>query len=232
MHSDTHDVFVFQTAGSKRWEVHTPDGVEEVLLEPGPAMYLPTGTPHAARAQETVSLHVTLGINQLTWRGLVGAHRPAGRRRRARRPPPRRLPRSTRRAGRRARPPAGAARRRRTPGRRHRRGRRGGTPLPDQPQLPGPGGLRDVLAARELDDRPLLRQASRPPVRPAPPRRPARGAARRPRPRRTGVARAGPRGDPRPHRAASGRPADQLDPQSRLVLCRRLVREGLLEVVR
>jgi hypothetical protein len=34
-------------------------------------MYLPTGTPHAARAQETVSLHVTLGINQLTWRGLV-----------------------------------------------------------------------------------------------------------------------------------------------------------------
>jgi hypothetical protein len=34
-------------------------------------MYLPTGTPHAARAQETVSLHVTVGINQLTWRGLL-----------------------------------------------------------------------------------------------------------------------------------------------------------------
>jgi hypothetical protein len=34
-------------------------------------MYLPTGTPHAARAQDTVSLHVTIGINQLTWRGLV-----------------------------------------------------------------------------------------------------------------------------------------------------------------
>ncbi len=71
VHSDTHDVFVFQTAGSKLWEVHGQDGAEEVLLEPGLAMYLPTGTPHAARAQETVSLHVTLGINQLTWRGLV-----------------------------------------------------------------------------------------------------------------------------------------------------------------
>jgi mannose-6-phosphate isomerase-like protein (cupin superfamily) len=71
VHSDSHDVFVFQTAGSKQWEVHTPDGVEDVLLEPGLSMYLPTGTPHAARAQETVSLHVTLGINQLTWRGLV-----------------------------------------------------------------------------------------------------------------------------------------------------------------
>ena len=71
VHSDTHDVFVFQTAGSKQWEVHTPDGVEQVLLEPGLSMYLPTGTPHAARAQDTVSLHVTIGINQLTWRGLV-----------------------------------------------------------------------------------------------------------------------------------------------------------------
>lgn len=71
VHSDAHDVFVFQTAGSKQWEVHTPEGVEQVLLEPGLSMYLPTGTPHAARAQDTVSLHVTLGINQLTWRGLV-----------------------------------------------------------------------------------------------------------------------------------------------------------------
>ncbi|RHW28189.1 cupin [Nocardioides immobilis] len=71
VHSDSHDVFVFQTAGSKQWEVHGEDGPGEVLLEPGLSMYLPTGTPHAARAQETVSLHVTLGVNQLTWRGLV-----------------------------------------------------------------------------------------------------------------------------------------------------------------
>jgi bifunctional lysine-specific demethylase and histidyl-hydroxylase NO66 len=71
VHSDSHDVFVFQTAGSKQWEVHGADGPEDVLLEPGLSMYLPTGTPHAARAQETVSLHVTVGINQLTWRGLV-----------------------------------------------------------------------------------------------------------------------------------------------------------------
>jgi len=71
VHSDSHDVFVFQTAGTKQWEVHGEDGPEEVLLEPGLSMYLPTGTPHAARAQQTVSLHVTLGINQLTWRGLV-----------------------------------------------------------------------------------------------------------------------------------------------------------------
>lgn len=71
VHSDTHDVFVFQTAGAKQWELHTSDGVEDLTLVPGLSVYLPTGTPHAARAQETVSLHVTIGINQLTWRGLV-----------------------------------------------------------------------------------------------------------------------------------------------------------------
>jgi lysine-specific demethylase/histidyl-hydroxylase NO66 len=76
VHSDSHDVFVFQTHGSKLWEVHPApgedhEGPREVLLEPGVSMYLPTGTPHAARAQDTVSLHVTLGINQLTWRTLL-----------------------------------------------------------------------------------------------------------------------------------------------------------------
>lgn len=71
LHSDTHDVFVLQTAGRKQWEVHGQDGPEEPVLEAGHVMYMPTGTPHAARTQDTVSLHITIGINQLTWRGLV-----------------------------------------------------------------------------------------------------------------------------------------------------------------
>ena len=71
VHSDTHDVFVFQTFGHKRWEIHTEGRVDDVLLEPGLSMYLPTGTPHAARAQDSASLHVTLGINQVTWRQLL-----------------------------------------------------------------------------------------------------------------------------------------------------------------
>ncbi len=70
-HSDTHDVFVFQTHGRKEWEV--VDGGEErqVLLEPGLSMYLPTDTPHSARSQEQTSLHVTVGINRLTWRQVL-----------------------------------------------------------------------------------------------------------------------------------------------------------------
>jgi hypothetical protein len=71
VHTDSHDVFVLQTHGTKLWEVHGAGGPGELLLEPGVVAYLPTGTPHAARAQEEVSLHLTIGINQLTWRSLV-----------------------------------------------------------------------------------------------------------------------------------------------------------------
>ena len=82
VHSDTHDVFVVQTHGSKLWMVHpapaesnapvaSEEPVWEVLMRPGLSLYLPTDTPHAARAQESVSLHVTIGINQLTWRSLL-----------------------------------------------------------------------------------------------------------------------------------------------------------------
>jgi hypothetical protein len=79
-HSDTHDVFAFQTHGHKQWEVvdvwdsdpEQGDAVREVVLEPGLSMYLPTGTPHSARSQDAVSLHVTLGINRVLWRDLLG----------------------------------------------------------------------------------------------------------------------------------------------------------------
>ena len=71
LHKDTHDVFVFQTAGRKQWEVHDASGRRDVLMESGVSMYLPTGTPHAAKTEQSVSLHVTLGINQLTWRGVL-----------------------------------------------------------------------------------------------------------------------------------------------------------------
>ena len=71
VHSDSHDVFVFQTHGSKVWEVHEGTEPHTIVLEPGVSMYLPTGTPHAARAQDTVSLHVTIGINQVTWKDVL-----------------------------------------------------------------------------------------------------------------------------------------------------------------
>ena len=72
LHKDTHDVFVFQTHGRKEWELHDDAGPHHVTMEPGVSMYLPTGTPHAARTQQDASLHVTVGINQVTWRHALG----------------------------------------------------------------------------------------------------------------------------------------------------------------
>ncbi len=72
LHSDTHDVFTFQTYGTKEWELHDADGVHQVQMKPGTSMYLPTGTPHMARTGEGVaSLHVTVGINQVVWADII-----------------------------------------------------------------------------------------------------------------------------------------------------------------
>jgi hypothetical protein len=76
-HSDTHDVFVLQSFGAKSWRIwppgeHDGDG-HEVDLRPGSTLYLPTGTPHAARTQETISGHLTIGIQPQTWRGALTA---------------------------------------------------------------------------------------------------------------------------------------------------------------
>lgn len=71
VHSDSHDVFVLQCFGSKRWEIHAPDGVWDVVLSPGDALYMPKGTPHAATAQDTLSGHLTVGILSQTWRDLL-----------------------------------------------------------------------------------------------------------------------------------------------------------------
>ena len=70
-HRDTHDVFVVQSEGAKTWRLGEEGEEEEVELHPGRVLYLPTGTRHSARAQDDLSLHVTIGINQFTWRALV-----------------------------------------------------------------------------------------------------------------------------------------------------------------
>ena len=91
LHSDTHDVFTLQTFGSKQWEVHDDGVPQQVMMTPGTSMYLPTGTPHMARTQATASLHITIGINQVVWSDVLrdvvgrvladggfGEHLPAG----------------------------------------------------------------------------------------------------------------------------------------------------------
>ena len=86
VHHDTHDVFVLQVAGEKRWLVYEPalelplrnqkyspelgepgEPVHDVVLRPGDMVYLPRGWLHEALTSETDSLHVTVGVNVVTW---------------------------------------------------------------------------------------------------------------------------------------------------------------------
>jgi bifunctional lysine-specific demethylase and histidyl-hydroxylase NO66 len=79
IHEDSHDVFVLQAFGRKHWEVHAaPAEVAnggrrplDAILKPGDALYMPKGTPHAARTQDVLSGHLTIGVLATTWRRLV-----------------------------------------------------------------------------------------------------------------------------------------------------------------
>ena len=76
LHQDAHDVFVLQAFGRKHWELHhapREDAREplDVELAPGDTIYLPAGTPHAARAQDVLSGHLTVGVHVTPWRHVL-----------------------------------------------------------------------------------------------------------------------------------------------------------------
>lgn len=89
-HYDTHDVFVLQIAGRKRWQIHAPvlpdplpaqawdlrrdevaaraaeEPLLDVVLQPGDALYLPRGYLHSAVAQGELAVHLTVGVHPIT----------------------------------------------------------------------------------------------------------------------------------------------------------------------
>lgn len=74
LHADGHDVLLLQVAGDKHWEVRGAASDEVVLdteLTPGDVLYLPAGARHAARSMAGPSLHITLGFLADTWAGVV-----------------------------------------------------------------------------------------------------------------------------------------------------------------
>ena len=66
VHRDEHDVFVLQVSGDKHWIVYDREDDELVLIdesiERGSALYIPKGFPHAAAAGRAASAHLTIGI--------------------------------------------------------------------------------------------------------------------------------------------------------------------------
>jgi hypothetical protein len=72
LHADPHDVFVLQAFGRKHWEVHAApgEGTRDPLdadLGPGDCIYMPAGTPHAATTGDVLSGHLTVGVHVVTW---------------------------------------------------------------------------------------------------------------------------------------------------------------------
>jgi lysine-specific demethylase/histidyl-hydroxylase NO66 len=92
VHHDTHDVFVLQVAGEKRWLVYEPklelplrdqryseemgeagEPVHDVVLRAGDMLYMPRGWLHQAMTSSVDSLHLTVGVNVYTWIDAVRA---------------------------------------------------------------------------------------------------------------------------------------------------------------
>jgi hypothetical protein len=86
VHHDTHDVLILQVAGEKRWLLYDPllelplkhqrysralgdhgEPTDDLVLKAGDSLYLPRGWLHQAETSATDSLHVTIGIVSHTW---------------------------------------------------------------------------------------------------------------------------------------------------------------------
>ena len=86
VHHDTHDVLVLQVAGEKRWKLYDPllelplkhqryssslgdsgAPTDDFVLRAGDTLYLPRGWLHEAETSATDSLHLTIGIAAHTW---------------------------------------------------------------------------------------------------------------------------------------------------------------------
>lgn len=86
VHHDTHDVLVLQLHGTKRWFLYNApvldpvpsyprdkrheqpgEPTEVIELSPGDCLYLPRGVPHHAEGLDGAALHLTLGIRSPTW---------------------------------------------------------------------------------------------------------------------------------------------------------------------
>jgi ribosomal protein L16 Arg81 hydroxylase len=93
-HWDTHDVFVLQVEGEKRWHLHEPcfplplaqghprawpqfnekasKQVAKTVLKKGDVLYIPRGMPHFAQSLAgSDSLHLTVGLYPVTWYDLI-----------------------------------------------------------------------------------------------------------------------------------------------------------------
>jgi Cupin superfamily protein len=91
-HFDSVEVFVLQIEGSKHWRLYKPtvelplkeafepipreqigEPIQEVHVKPGDLIYIPRGFIHEAFASDDSSLHITVAVSVFRWADLVQA---------------------------------------------------------------------------------------------------------------------------------------------------------------
>ncbi len=91
-HYDVMDVFILQVEGAKRWQVREPVARLPLPDEPtrmpsgelppllwegeltaGDMLYMPRGHVHSATTSDVASLHLTVGVKVIRWRDLLAA---------------------------------------------------------------------------------------------------------------------------------------------------------------
>lgn len=86
-HVDMHDVFILQLHGTKEWHVSSPStelplvsaqhykqnlpDFQTYVLAPGDTLYLPRGFRHEAVTGDSSSLHLTVGVHAFRWHDLL-----------------------------------------------------------------------------------------------------------------------------------------------------------------
>jgi len=80
LHADPHDVFTLQVLGRKSWQAYAPgsappedDPVLDAEVGPGDTLYLPRGARHAARTTGSPSVHLTIGVLTTPWSAVLDA---------------------------------------------------------------------------------------------------------------------------------------------------------------
>jgi ribosomal protein L16 Arg81 hydroxylase len=89
LHFDHHDVFLLQIEGRKHWQVFPPvqelpvsvtpvsreqaEGppLVDAVIEPGDLLYIPRGFLHQGFTSDTFSLHITFGVFVYRWQHLI-----------------------------------------------------------------------------------------------------------------------------------------------------------------
>lgn len=90
IHHDTHDVFILQIEGQKKWTIYESpielavkdqefvlgehihgDIKDEFTLNAGDLLYIPRGLMHAAQTLDEKSIHITIGFMGYTWQDVL-----------------------------------------------------------------------------------------------------------------------------------------------------------------